>query len=188
MSATSAASTSSAAIVPPPRASSLPAPATAVTHDAHAALEMNPMDSFFGYALSGAAPTHTSRHDRRLSADVEAPPAYEEDPSPPEYTKKYEPTTLAMFLFKFGFLFPLFWIIGSCILLTPLSAPAPPSDADVEAAWMPEKTEEERARIVAHIRSVEVKWAKRCLFALITLLVLAAVAGVASWAVLSRQL
>ena len=26
---------------------------------------------------------------------------------------------------------------------------------------MPEKTEEERARIVAHIRSVEVKWAKR---------------------------
>ena len=58
-------------------------------------------------------------------------------------------------------MFPLFWIIGSCILLTPLSAPAPPSDADVEAAWMPEKTEEERARIVAHIRSVEVKWAKR---------------------------
>ena len=45
--------------------------------------------------------------------------------------------------------FPLFWIIGSCILLTPLSAPAPPSDAVVEAAWMPEKTEEERARIVA---------------------------------------
>ena len=35
------------------------------------------------------------------------------------------------------------------------------SDADVEAAWMPEKTPEERARIVAHIRSVEVKWAKR---------------------------
>ena len=103
MSATSAASTSSAAIVPPPRTSSLPAPATAVTHDAHAALEMNPMDSFFGYAINGAAPTHTSRHDRRLSADVEAPPAYEEDPSPPEYTKKYEPTTLAMFLFKFGF-------------------------------------------------------------------------------------
>ena len=58
-------------------------------------------------------------------------------------------------------MFPLFWIIGSCILLTPLSAPAPPSDADVEAAWMPEKTPEERARIVAHIRSVEVKWAKR---------------------------
>ena len=61
----------------------LPAPAIAVTHDAHAALEMNPMDSFFGYALNGAAPTHTSRHDRRLSADVEAPPAYEEGPSPP---------------------------------------------------------------------------------------------------------
>ena len=58
-------------------------------------------------------------------------------------------------------MFPLFWIIGSCILLTPLSTPAPPSDADVEAAWMPEKTPEERARIVAHIRSVEVKWAKR---------------------------
>ncbi|KAL1705143.1 hypothetical protein EV121DRAFT_279846 [Schizophyllum commune] len=165
----------------------LPAPATAVTHDAHTALEMNPMDSFFGYALSGAAPTHTSRHDRRLSADVEAPPAYEEDPSPPKYTKKYEPTTLAMFLFKFGFLFPLFWIIGSCILLTPLSAPAPPSDADVEAAWMPEKTPEERACIVAHIRSVEVKWAKRCLFALLTLLVLGAAAGIAGWAVMSHR-
>ncbi|KAL1739102.1 hypothetical protein HDZ31DRAFT_69291 [Schizophyllum fasciatum] len=182
MSSPSAASTSSAAAV------ALPAPATAVTHDAHAALEMNPMDSFFGYALSGAAPTHTSRHDRRLSADAEAPPAYEEDPSPPDYTAKYEPTTLAMFLFKFGFLFPLFWIIGACILLTPLSAPAAPSDEDVEAAWMPEKTEEERARIVAHIRSVEVKWAKRCLFAFLTLIILGAIAGIAGWLILSRRL
>ncbi|TRM64420.1 hypothetical protein BD626DRAFT_491755 [Schizophyllum amplum] len=159
-------------------------PATAVTHDAHTTLEMNPMDSFFGYALT-AAPTHTSRHDRRLSA--EAPPAYEEDPSPPEYTAKYEPTTLAMFLFKFGFLFPLFWIIGSCILLTPLTAPAAPSDEDVEAAWMPEKTAEERARIVAHIRSVEVKWAKRCLYAFIALILLGAVAGIAGWLVMSRR-
>ena len=102
-------------------------------------------------------------------------------------------------------MFPLFWTIGSCILLTPLSAPAPPSDADVDAAWMPEKTPEERARIVAHIRSVEVKWAKRlvafiiysqghqadntprCLFALLTLLVLGAAAGIAGWAVMSHR-
>ncbi|KAL1739338.1 hypothetical protein HDZ31DRAFT_69036 [Schizophyllum fasciatum] len=52
---------------------------------------------------------------------------------------------------------------------------------------MPEKTEEERARIVAHIRSVEVKWAKSCLFALLTLIILGAIAGIAGWLVLSRR-
>jgi len=51
---------------------------------------------------------------------------------------------------------------------------------------MPEKTEEERKQIIATMRDVELKWARRCLCALIILLVLAIAGGIAAWALLRR--
>ncbi|KAL0957050.1 hypothetical protein HGRIS_003150 [Hohenbuehelia grisea] len=86
-----------------------------------------------------------------------------------------EPVTLAMYLFRFGFLFPPFWIIGALILTSKLQAPAEPSpESDAELAWLPDKTTAERDAIVQHIRRVEVKWAKRSLIAILVLCILVA--------------
>jgi len=49
---------------------------------------------------------------------------------------------------------------------------------------MPEKTEAERQQIIAEMRKVELKWARRSLFALLVTMVLAIAAGVAAWALM----
>ncbi|PPQ86526.1 hypothetical protein CVT25_007177 [Psilocybe cyanescens] len=177
---------------------------------------LDPMDEQFGYTFSAAAsssPTHESRHDatrsRQSMSDI-PPPYAEESAIPlPEYTLHApEPVTLAMFLFKFGFctffsilnatqnsmthhissttVFPPFWLFGAFILLSPLREPSQSSDDDTPA-WMPEKTEEERKEIIANMRSIELKWAKRCLCAFCILTFLAVGGGVAAWAILRRS-
>ncbi|KAL0576497.1 hypothetical protein V5O48_005472 [Marasmius crinis-equi] len=153
----------------------------------------NPTDAFFGYTFSSVS---ESRHDRRISSsdvDLElgmacetspdiAPPPYVE---PPEYTKSAEPITLAKYLFKFGFLFPPFWIMGALILLTPLRAPDEDiNDPTSPHAWLPEKTEAEKAAIISHLRKAELSWAWRCLFALLIVTFLGVAAGITIWAVL----
>ena len=52
---------------------------------------------------------------------------------------------------------------------------------------MPEKTEAERQEIIAQMRKVELKWAKRCLFALGIFLIIVALAIIAGWALLVRK-
>ncbi|KAJ7638121.1 hypothetical protein B0H17DRAFT_1106204 [Mycena rosella] len=159
-------------------ASPISAPSAAVTHlerSSSAPNTTNPVDDFFG------SRTRDSRHDRRISAaeSAAAPPPYVDAP---EYTARpQEPVTLAMFLFKFGFLFPPFWIMGVIILMSPLRAPPA---ATPSAAWLPEKTESERQAIIDRMRAAELKWAKRCLYALLAFVVLVAVIAVAAWATL----
>ncbi|KAJ6577443.1 hypothetical protein B0H19DRAFT_1019905 [Mycena capillaripes] len=160
----------------------VPAPSAAVTHlerSSSVHSTTNPIDDFFGYTLASSR-TRDSRHDRRIStAESLAPPPYLEAP---EYTAHArEPVTLAMFLFKFGFLFPPFWIMGVIILLSPLRAPPA---ATPSAAWLPEKTDAERQVIIDRMRTAELKWAKRCLYALVALVLVAAVISIAVWATL----
>ncbi|EMD40084.1 hypothetical protein CERSUDRAFT_92580 [Gelatoporia subvermispora B] len=113
----------------------------------------NPIDDFFG--VTRRAGTQDSRHDAvREPLQQDAPPPYVADP--PAYTRKAEFPTLAMYLFKFGFLFPLFWIAGALILLSP---PREPEE------WASTKTEAERKELMEIMRRSEIKWAKRCLFA-----------------------
>ncbi|KAI0769869.1 hypothetical protein C8Q74DRAFT_1201787 [Fomes fomentarius] len=129
----------------------------------------DPVDAFFGVSgpsssrrtlsLTG---TRDSRHDelpRSVATDSEVPPSYEDSLEPPAYTQVSDQPTLAMYLFKFGFLFPLFWIAGALILLSPLSAPED---------WEASKPEYERKEIIESMRRTELKWAKRCLYALLT--------------------
>jgi hypothetical protein len=84
---------------------STPAPALPAASSSSTPIYTNPIDDFFGATLSS---TSESRHDRRISSDssleqgLGLPPAYPDMP-PPEYTKRAEPDTLAMYLFKFGF-------------------------------------------------------------------------------------
>lgn len=60
----------------------------------------------------------------------------------------------------------------------------PPATSDSVPAWMPEKTEAERQQIIAEMRKVELKWARRSLFALLITMVLAIAAGVVAWVLL----
>jgi len=69
--------------------------------------------------------------------------------------------------------------------MSPLREP-PTSTTDSVPAWMPEKTEDERKQIIATLREVELKWAWRCLSAILILTVLAVSGGLAAWAVLKR--
>ncbi|KAG2743161.1 hypothetical protein P692DRAFT_20865995 [Suillus brevipes Sb2] len=134
----------------------------------------DPMDDFFGIIRTRA--TRESRHDSyvvpsRISVawDGDAPPPYA-DAEPPAYSScRAEPVTLAMYLFRFGFLFPPFWVLGAIILLSPLKAPA-----DFE----PTKSEDERRELVHFMRDAEIKWAKRSAWALlIFLIVIGIIAG-----------
>jgi len=78
--------------------------------------------------------------------------------------------------------FPPFWIMGAWILWSPLQAPT--CDGDAELAWMPEKTEAERKKIIEEIRTVEIKWALRCLWSILVLVLLGSIGGIAGWAIL----
>jgi hypothetical protein len=81
--------------------------------------------------------------------------------------------------------FPPFWIFGAFILMSPLREPLI-STTDSVPAWVPEKTEDERKQIIATLREVELKWAKRCRCPILILTVLAVSGGLAAWAVLRR--
>ncbi|KAI0674470.1 hypothetical protein C8Q78DRAFT_1184692 [Trametes maxima] len=167
----------------------IPQPSPARTHptrsNASASVDENtsdPIDDFFGVSRPSGSRrtpspsltltgTRDSRHDEMHTStlvDVESlPPPYEHSIEPPAYTQVSDQPTLAMYLFKFGFLFPLFWVAGAFILLSPLQAP---SD------WETSKPEYERREMIESMRRTEVKWARRCLVALlVTCLVVAAV-------------
>ncbi|KAG1871480.1 hypothetical protein F4604DRAFT_1654789 [Suillus subluteus] len=128
----------------------------------------DPVDDFFGVTYARA--TRESRHDSYVSPsrtsvalDGEAPPPYTNATELPAYSSTpVEPVTLAMYLYRFGFLFPPFWVIGAIILLSPLKAPA-----DFE----PTKSEDERQELVRIMRDAEIKWAKRSAWALLIFLV-----------------
>ena len=68
-------------------------------------------------------------------------------------------------------MFPLFWVAGALILLSPLSAPPD---------WELSKSEIEREELILSMRRTEVKWARRCVVALLvfSLFVVALVLGV----------
>ncbi|KAI6000050.1 hypothetical protein EDD15DRAFT_2236413 [Pisolithus albus] len=73
-----------------------------------------------------------------------------------------EPDTVARQLFKYGFFFPLFWAIGVYFMFAPMR---------VSPDWEQGKTEEEKAKILSDMRQTEMKWAKRCLWALVSFFV-----------------
>ncbi|TFK75034.1 hypothetical protein BDN72DRAFT_886129 [Pluteus cervinus] len=148
---------------------SCPAPA----YTAPSSRTTNPVDDFFGYTFT--------RDSRRVSVTSEALPPYAETLPSYATSQKSEPVTLARYLFKFGFLFPLFWILGAIILISPLSAP---DSSDAVLSWLPEKTDAERQQIIKDVRKTELKWAKRCLLALIALIFLAAAIATTAWAVI----
>ncbi|KAI0646466.1 hypothetical protein C8Q79DRAFT_962780 [Trametes meyenii] len=159
----------------------VPQPSPARTHPTRSSASRSvddsnasvPIDDFFGVSRRTPSPsltgTRDSRHDdvhMPTLVDVEAlPPPYSQSMEPPAYTQVSDQPTLAMYLFKFGFLFPLFWVAGAFILMSPLQAPPD---------WETTKPEYERQEMIESMRRTEVKWARRCLVALLVVCLAAA--------------
>jgi hypothetical protein len=116
-------------------------------------------------------PTSTNTIDlRRLSlssATSSLPPPYpqhfDEETAVPGYGEQQEVQTMARYLFFYGFLFPPFWILGSLILVTPLTP---------DPSWHAEKDQKTIENLLSVMRVVERRWAWRCVMALSTLILL----------------
>jgi len=158
---------------PRPRTRHATAAITSLTSSTTVA-DVNAVDDFLG----GVHESH--RHDSARPSSSSSNP-YSVLPPPPPYVDielpayslepiDEEPPTLAKYIFVFGFLFPLFWILGAVILLYPLTLPR-------EFQVKPSKSREELELCERIIRAAEVKWAKRCAWALFTLIVLASFIG-----------
>lgn len=159
-----------------------PTKAVSALQATHASLH----DAYHRPTLSRASSTHRSSSPPPYTHDLELGlPSYEQS------TEQTEPVVLAKYFFKFGFrtstlfnlsflscssylflvVFPPFWLLGSFILMSSPKAPE---------GWEPTKTAEERAALIAAFRKAEVRWAKRCLFALLGLLLVVAIVVAAS--------
>jgi len=96
----------------------------------------------------------------QIGASSELLPSYDAESDPaPAYTRLNErPETLARYLFRYGFLCPIFWGFGAAILFWDLN-PLPRVIDGKSAA--------EQAEELSIMRATELKWACRSLYALI---------------------
>ncbi|KAG8954913.1 hypothetical protein FRC04_010397 [Tulasnella sp. 424] len=110
------------------------------------------------------APVAAPNNTRPTVSSDTLPPAYGTPDFPaPAYEEMPEPQTMAKYLFQYGFLFPPFWIIGVMIFFTRLE-PTPEAECGKSAA--------EQADEIELLRKAELKWSKRCAFALLGLIAL----------------
>ncbi|KAJ1301452.1 hypothetical protein OPQ81_008710 [Rhizoctonia solani] len=99
-------------------------------------------------------------------AEPDSPPYYQPAPS---YESVEEPITLASYLFKYGFLFPLFWLVGAFIIISDLQHESSPStlEAQPPSPTAPKNIYELQLKReeMALLRLAELKWAWRCAYA-----------------------
>lgn len=165
-------SETTAAPTPDSRTSSTPTLAPPRLHHSTRQLYDDALGDFFGGGRG-----HRTRTQHRI------PPPYSPDwdgEKLPGYTSSpaFEADTVARRLFKYGFctlsflhrkppwltvsrlpVFPLFWAVGVYFLFAPMR---------VTGDWQSDKTEEEKEKMLSEMREAEVKWAKRCLWALLS--------------------
>ncbi|CAE6538222.1 unnamed protein product [Rhizoctonia solani] len=124
------------------------------------------------------------------SLGTASPPPYE---LPPQLAPVAKPQTIARSLFLYGFVFPPFWAIGACILVSKLRPdPQPtvePSPKEIEAGYGGTPSEAYKRAEYKLLRHTELLWARRCLIAAITfvlalvvVIVATRVAGVGAFA------
>ncbi|KIO28833.1 hypothetical protein M407DRAFT_22084 [Tulasnella calospora MUT 4182] len=144
-----------------PRPSSSAAPVSRPdTHPSenHIAIRREPSPSL---ALGPNPGTHqVGSSGRNDTTTVEPPPAFGEKQSPEVMPKAF---------FFYGFVMPLFWLLGALVLTVKLRA-IPPEVCG--------KTVEEQADMLQLLRQAEEKWAYRCLGALVAFLLVAAVVSI----------
>jgi len=127
--------------------------------------QRSPASSF----SKGPRPTGDTFDLRRLSLSSTSslPPPYvrehDEESIIPAYGEEQEVQTMARSLFYYGFLFPPFWILGSLILITPLTP---------DPSWHSTKPEEQIQAILSAMRVAERRWAWRCVMAISSLILI----------------
>ncbi|KEP49333.1 putative transmembrane protein [Rhizoctonia solani 123E] len=110
-----------------------------------------------------------------ISADQAQPPTQSPDTPPyyqpaPSYETVEDPITLASYLFKYGFVFPLFWLVGAFIIISDLhheSSSASYLESQPPSPTTPKDTYELQLKReeMALLRLAELKWAWRCAYA-----------------------
>ncbi|CAE6481380.1 unnamed protein product [Rhizoctonia solani] len=115
-------------------------------------------------AMGFISTDHASAQSR---AGPDSPPYYQPAPS---YEAVEDPITLASYLFKYGFVFPLFWLVGAFIIISDLHHEStsssylesqPPSPTALKDIYELQLKREE----MALLRLAELKWAWRCAYA-----------------------
>ncbi|KAG8753895.1 hypothetical protein FRC14_005642 [Serendipita sp. 396] len=141
-------------------------PCSAVSRD-----ERRSPTSSFG-SSKGLRPTPASLDLGRFSFSsapetLVAPPPYlreyDEESRVPGYGEEQEVHTMARSLFKYGFMFPPFWLLGALILIIPLTP---------DPSWYSTKSAEQVEAILQAMRVAERRWAWRCAIAFGILLLL----------------
>ncbi|KAJ1301408.1 hypothetical protein OPQ81_008669 [Rhizoctonia solani] len=141
------------------------------------------IDDFFGgpepVRVKKPKPTvpKPARADRGHSASSSfgnaSPPPYE---LPSHLAPTPKPQTIARSLFFFGFIFPPFWAIGACILMSKLrpdsQTTVAPQPKEVEAGYGGAPSEAYKRAEHKLLRHTELVWARRCLIAIITFVLL----------------
>ncbi|KAF8514493.1 hypothetical protein JB92DRAFT_2919020 [Gautieria morchelliformis] len=88
-----------------------------------------------------------------------------------------KPKTLAKALFFLGFVFPAFWVAGSAIMLMPLRT---------TTDWEAGRSSQEIKWGCSVIRETELRWAKRCVIALLSeVFVILLVVVIVKWGVMA---
>ncbi|CAE7117176.1 unnamed protein product [Rhizoctonia solani] len=115
----------------------------------------------------------------QTQTEPDSPPHYQPAPS---YETVEDPITLASYLFKYGFVFPLFWLVGAFIIISDLHHEScsasylesqPPSPTAPKNIYELQLKREE----MALLRVAELKWAWRCAYAFAIWFALAVIAS-----------
>ncbi|KAF8556780.1 hypothetical protein OG21DRAFT_1408332 [Imleria badia] len=137
------------------RTSSTPTLPPPPSHHSPRQLHDDALGDFFGGRGHRTRTQHRTPPPYSPDWDGEKLPGYSSSPD-------YEVDTVARHLFKYGFFFPLFWAVGVYFLFAPMR---------VTADWQSDRTEEEKEKMLSEMRATEAKWAKRCLWALLSFFV-----------------
>ncbi|KAH7334582.1 hypothetical protein B0J17DRAFT_673933 [Rhizoctonia solani] len=115
------------------------------------------------------APRADRGHSASNSLGIASPP-YE---LPPHLAPTPKPQTIARSFFLYGFIFPPFWVIGACILVSKLRPDAQPTvealPKEIEAGYGGAPSQAYKRAEYKLLRYAELVWARRCLIAVIIL-------------------
>jgi len=118
------------------------------------------------------------------------PPPYTHSVEPPSYTydppPTTEPRTLPMYMFILGFVCPLLWLVGAFMMRTPHSHRTGAFDPYASLSGAEKAAAEREAERRQRRWEVEMKWAKRCMWAAVLFVCVGLTVGMSVWGALVR--
>ncbi|GLB40145.1 hypothetical protein LshimejAT787_0800160 [Lyophyllum shimeji] len=121
------------------------------------------------------------------------PPPYTHSVEPPSYTAdppplpSSEPRTLPMYMFILGFVCPLFWLIGAFMLRPPHAHRRGAFDPYASLPEAEKAAAEREAERQMRRWEVEMRWAKRCMWAAVVFACVGLAVGMSVWGVVEAR-